>query len=146
MYFPSKRLFVPLFAATLLSGLLFAGTDAAAQTKANRSTEYAVTFDKVVDNCDGKGLTLFKSSITVSQTADALSITVPDVPTLKGVVGRRGKLRANAKGTKAPATKANYEINGRVTGSRIQAVFMVEYFKGKKPLCTQSWSVAGNSK
>ncbi|MBL4636463.1 MAG: hypothetical protein JKY56_21575 [Kofleriaceae bacterium] len=121
---------------------------ASAQSKPSASTtQYAVTFNKIVDSCDGKGLKLQSASMAVSQAGDTLSIVIPDLATLTGKVGRRGKLRASSsREFKSKGLRARFGINGRVTGNSLRAVFTAEYFKlDKTPLCTQSFSVSGKS-
>lgn len=121
---------------------------AGAQDKSKAVTsEYAVEFSKVVDNCGGKGLKLESATLKVSQAGDTLTISIPNIPKLEGKVGRLGKLRANSQNIAMDkGMSSRFGINGRVTGNSLRGVFMAEYFKGNKALCTQSFSVKGKSK
>lgn len=108
---------------------------------AQEAGSYAATFTKVVDNCD-KGLELSKASLTITRSAKTIEVRIDTLPTFKGKAGKRGKLRAEAKGT-ADGLNARYGLNGRVSDRSLQAVFVAEYFKGTTPVCTQSFRVIG---
>tara|TARA_R110002096_G_scaffold44526_13_gene120542 strand:+ start:132733 stop:133218 length:486 start_codon:yes stop_codon:yes gene_type:complete len=101
------------------------------------------TFTKVVDNCD-KGLDLTKASLTISKTEGSVTVRIDALPPLVGKAGKRGKLRAEAKG-KGHGMDVRYGLNGRVSDGELQAVFVAEYFKGKTPVCTQSFRVVGTA-
>lgn len=105
---------------------------------------FASTFEKVVDNCKDVGAKLNKEKIVVTQNGKLLMVKIPALPSMKGKVGKRGKLRAEAAAdTASPAIRAQYGLNGRITGNKLQAVLVAEFFKNDKPECTQSWSVSG---
>jgi hypothetical protein len=106
------------------------------------SGSFASSFEMVVDNCKGAGATLEKATIEVTQNGNVLSISIPTLPQMKGKLGKRGKLRAEASAS-SDGVRGQYSLNGRVTGKRLQAVLVAEFFKGDKPQCTQSWSVTG---
>ena len=109
---------------------------------AQEAGSYATTFTKVVDNCD-KGLEISKASITITNTEKTIEVRIDSLPTFKGKSGKRGKLRAEAKGT-SNGMNVRYGLNGRVSDGSLQAVFVAEYFKGTTPLCTQSFRAIGS--
>lgn len=114
------------------------------QAQGSTAGSYDSRFEEVSDNCKGPGMELDKAKIVVTMKGKRLQVKMAEVPTLRGRAGRRGKLRASGEGSgKSPGVKVRYGLNGRVSGSTLQAVFVAEYYKGEKPLCTQSWSVAG---
>jgi hypothetical protein len=97
----------------------------------------------VVDNCKGAGATLEKATVEVTQNGNVLAISIPTLPQMKGKLGKRGKLRAEASAA-SDGIRGQYSLNGRVTGKQLHAVLVAEFFKGDKPQCTQSWSVTGS--
>ncbi|MCP4444451.1 MAG: hypothetical protein GY811_03790 [Myxococcales bacterium] len=109
---------------------------------AQEAGSYKTTFKKVVDNCE-KGLDLSKASLTISKTERTISVSIDSLPTLTGKAGKRGKLRAESKGS-SNDMNVRYGFNGRVSDGELQAVFVAEYFTGKKPVCTQSFRVIGS--
>jgi len=102
---------------------------------------YDASFKKVVDNCD-EGLALENASLVVTEADQRISVQIAELPALRGKAGKRGKLRADAKGT-SKSLNVRYGLNGRISDDTLQAVFVIEYFKGKTPVCTQSYRVNG---
>ncbi len=110
---------------------------------AQEAGSFQATFTKVVDNCD-QGLSLSKASLTISKNERSITVRIDELPALAGKAGKRGKLRAEAKG-KGNGMDVRYGLNGRVSDGQLQAVFVAEYFKGKAPVCTQSFRVVGST-
>ena len=105
---------------------------------------FASTFTVVADNCgDEMGMTMERANVVISRQDQVLSIKLSKVPDMKGKVGRHGKLRAQSSGPTEAGIRGRYSLSGRISGQSLQAVLIAEYFKGDKPQCTQSWSVAG---
>ena len=116
---------------------------AASPALAQEAGNYKSTFKKVVDNCD-KGLELTSANLTISKTERTISVAIDGLPPLRGKAGKGGKLRAEAKGT-SNSMDVRYGLNGRVSDGELQAVFVAEYFTGKRPVCTQSFRVVGST-
>lgn len=108
---------------------------------------YEVAFDKVSDNChDASGMNLGTLTVEVGESKKGrVAVTMPMVPLMKGVASRGGKFKADAKRGKTAiqGVDGRFSIAGRVEGSKIQFLFIAEYYAGDKPLCTQSWNAAG---
>ena len=70
------------------------------------------------------------------------------VPILSGTVSRGGKFQAEVKRGKTAISGVDgrYSIAGRVDGTAIQFLFIAEYYRADKPLCTQSWTATGARK
>jgi hypothetical protein len=130
--------------ATLFLPLIVVAFTAQATQAQVRGGDFASKFEIVVDNCAGAGATLENGRVTIQQQGPVLSIKIPTLPDMKGKTGKRGKLRAEAKGeANAEGIRAEFGFNGRVRGKKLKAVLIAEFFKGDKPQCTQTWSVAG---
>lgn len=115
----------------------------AAPALAQDTGSFPSTFKKVVDNCD-KGLEITTATLTIAKTDRNVTVAIDTLPTLKGKAGKGGKLRAEARGT-ANGLDVRYGLNGRVSDGDLQAVFVAEYFSGKRPVCTQSFRVVGSA-
>ncbi len=123
--------------AASIAVLCFAVTPAMAQ----EAGSFAGKFKKVVDNCEA-GLSLEKATLAITKDGKAIRVRIDGLPVLNGKADSRGKLRAKAKGS-ANGLEVRYGLNGRVANGKLQAVFVAEYFKGEKPVCTQSFRVMG---
>ena len=108
--------------------------------------KYAARFDAVANNCSKAGMSLSSATVEVSQPKPrSVSVTIPAVPIMSGVVSRGGKFRAVAKRGKTAiqGVEGRFSVAGRVEKGTIQFLFIAEYFEGDKPLCTQSWNASG---
>jgi hypothetical protein len=133
----------PTFLLPLLVFALSATPRAYAQNGA-MTGKFASTFEKVVDNCQDIGAELSKAKVVVSRNGKLLTVKIPSLPDMKGKIGKRGKLRAEATGaSESSGIRGQYGLNGRITGNQLQAVLVAEFYKDDKPQCTQSWSVIG---
>lgn len=114
-----------------------------AKPEAKVSGSYAVAFEVVANNCKDARIKLDRETLVVSQKGRAVSIAIEGVPEMKGQLGRRGKLRADAPRSRGGDADSSYGISGRIASGKLHMVFIAEYFRGDKPLCTQSFSVTG---
>ncbi len=137
----------PVFLAAVLGvGLLMAADVAVAQPK---DSSYAATFEEVVNNCPKNGYRLDKGTVRIAtRTGRKITVTVAGIPNMNGSWGRSGgKFKAEARGaTTSAGVDGKFSMAGRVDSDGIQALFIVELYRGDKPLCTQSWSVTGKQK
>jgi hypothetical protein len=107
---------------------------------------YEVVFTEVADNCDQEALTLARSPLVIDKRrADQLVVRIPGVPAMTGSERRGGQFRAEVSSRHSPIaeTRARYSVAGRVREGQIQLVFIAEFYRGERPLCTQSFSGAG---
>lgn len=101
-------------------------------------------FEVVADNCKGEGLKLGKALVEVTESGKQVNVKIPELPTLSGRTGRKGKIRAEATApTKTPGLSARFGVNARISSDTLQGVFVAEYFRADKPQCTQSFSITG---
>jgi hypothetical protein len=124
------------------------GRGASAQTRQppRVAGKYAATFQEVASNCSGMGMNLRSATIELSQSGDrAVQVTVPAVPIMRGVVSKAGKFKADAKRGKTAiqGVDGRFSVAGRVDDKGIQFLFIAEYYRGTRPMCTQSWNASG---
>lgn len=128
----------------LLALLLIGAPEAAAQSQ---SATFAVSYTEVANDCGDNAMTLRAGEVTLEQGAKDITVRVPGVPPMSGTQSARGKFKAQARGdSKRPGIKARYSASGKVAKGALQMVFIAEYYQGKRPLCTQSWSAQGTRK
>ena len=152
----TMRPFVRPFSAAVLAsvailaiGLGERGPGAAAQTREpppRVAGKYAATFQEVASNCSGIGMSLRSSTVELSQSGERnVQVTLPSVPIMRGVVSRAGKFKAEAKRGKTAiqGVDGRFSIAGRVDDKGIQFLFIAEYYRGNRPMCTQSWNASG---
>jgi len=122
---------------------------AAAQKKERQRNEITGTFDvkfeEIANNCKDTGMRLRTCTFELTQKKRGLEVSFPLAPVMSGSVSRNGRFRADAaKGaTATQGVAGKFSVAGRVAGDVIQLVFIAEYFRGKAPLCTQSWNASG---
>lgn len=110
---------------------------------------YAVTFEEVSNNCGvaGIGMNLGSAKVAVSQPhgGHAVQVTIPSVPIMSGTASKGGKFRAVARRGKTAiqGVDGRFSVAGRVDRKGMRVLFIAEYYRGKKPLCTQSWNASG---
>lgn len=108
--------------------------------------KYSASFAEVSNNCSGVGMSLRDTTVELSQSGDrTVQVTVPSVPIMKGVVNRGGKFKAEARRGKTAieGVDGRFSVAGRVDDKGIQLLFIAEYFRGARPMCTQSWNASG---
>lgn len=126
--------------------LLSLAAPAGAQSKG--TTTYAVTYMQVADDCEGKGMSMSKGEVSVITSGQGkVRLELAGVPPLEGnQAEKRGMSRFKAQAaapTKKTGISGRYSASGRVGKGKLQMVFIAEFYRGKKPLCTQSWSAQG---
>lgn len=135
--------------AVLLSSPFASADEAHRMQVADAVGTFATTFEQVSNNCTNTGMTLTKADIKITQVKGrSIRMTIPMAPDLRGAVRKGGKFRAKAKKgrTAIAGVDGRFSAGGRVEGGSIQFVFIAEYFRGKEPLCTQSWNAQGKKK
>ncbi|HLU64924.1 MAG TPA: hypothetical protein VKZ63_01530 [Kofleriaceae bacterium] len=138
----------PLITAVLALAVLgVVATTASAQDKetARVAGTYKATFDQVANSCSGVGMNLSSATVEVTQSGRRVTVTIPSVPIMKGTATKAGKFRATVKRGKTAieGVDGRFSVAGRVEKGEIQFLFIAEYFRGKRPLCTQSWNATG---
>ncbi|HTE52708.1 MAG TPA: hypothetical protein VK698_17770 [Kofleriaceae bacterium] len=119
---------------------------APARPEPRMAGKYAATFQEVSNNCNGMGMSLREVTIELSQSGErAMVVTVPSVPIMRGVANRGGKFKADARRGKTAiqGVDGRFSVAGRVDAKGIQLLFIAEYYRGTKPMCTQSWNASG---
>jgi hypothetical protein len=107
---------------------------------------YQVKFDPVANNCSGVGMSLTSARIELAQPRGrSVSVTIPSVPIMSGTASSGGKFRASVKRGKTAieGVDGRFSVAGRVEKGTVQFLFIAEYFRGARPLCTQSWNASG---
>jgi hypothetical protein len=118
---------------------------AAATASAQKSEAYQVTFESVANSCEDTGINLTRARVQLDRRGKQLSVTIPMIPIMKGSAGRRGNFKAKAKRGKTgiAGLDGKFSIAGSTKERSIEFVLIAEYYKGKSPLCTQSWRGTG---
>jgi hypothetical protein len=136
--------------AALALALLAGGGAASAQSRGAEPVRvagsYKASFSSVANNSDGVGMNIASAQVDLHESAGRrVSVTIPAVPIMKGVVNRAGKFKASVKRGKTAiqGVDGRFSVAGRVAKDNLQILFIAEYFKGDKPLCTQSWNASG---
>lgn len=140
----ARKLSCLLAAATAVGVTASSGVNA--QTPA--SVAYDVTFEEVTNNCPDQAMSLDRGTVRlVKKRGNKIAVEIPDAPRLDGTRGKAGKFKAEGAGPAAIAgTNGKFSVAGRADRERIQLSFIAELYRGKKPLCTQSWAAAGKRK
>jgi hypothetical protein len=136
---------------SLVALVLLAAAHAAAAAPERRpevpvAGRYQARFAKVSDNCKDTGMSLGTTTVELREPKSGkIEVTIAMVPDMAGMVSRGGKFKAEAKKgrTGIAGVDGRFSIAGRVEAGEIQFLFIAEYYKGDKPLCTQSWNAKG---
>ncbi len=141
----SPALRLPILLAMLGVG---AGS-AAAQRRPEQPVagKFDAKFDLVSSNCKDTGMNLDRTAIELGEPGKGrVDVTIAMVPNMSGVVSRGGKFKAEAKRgrTAIEGLEGRFSIAGRVEGRTVQFLFIAEYYKDGKALCTQSWNASGS--
>jgi hypothetical protein len=154
----SKRVMTPtvrraglavLAAVAIGTGLAGGARGAAAQARPavpRVEGKYAATFQEVANNCSGIGMNLRSATVELFQSGErTMQVTIPSVPFMRGVVNQAGKFKADARRgkTATEGVDGRFSIAGRVDDKGIQFLFIAEYYRGSRPMCTQSWNASG---
>ncbi len=144
---PAVRPICVALAGALLAVVgLSGGASAQTPPPARVAGKYTASFQEVANNCSGIGMSLRSSTIELHQSGERnVQVTVPSVPIMRGVVSRAGKFKAEAKRGKTAiqGVDGRFSIAGRVDDKGIQFLFIAEYYRGNRPMCTQSWNASG---
>jgi hypothetical protein len=147
----------PLIAVVLAVGLgaaLAAPATAFAQAAPSPGDEgaagtYEVTYAEVSNNCTEGAVALKSGSLTVVVTGGKLAVDIAGVPRMVGNAAKGGKIKAQSEAdpSKSDRPGGKFSVGGKVDGTgTIKLVLDAEHYAGKKPTCTQSWSVTGRKK
>jgi hypothetical protein len=134
-----------LIAAFVVAAAALVPAVASADAADSLVGRYDVTFEQVTSNCQAGGLTLARATMTVSKKAPGVTVEVGKVATMGGKVAKAGRLKAASTLAKPSGGQdGKFSIAGTVDDTgRLDAVFVAEFYADGKPVCTQSWSVAG---
>src|SRR5690606_30728739 len=105
---------------------------------------YVVTIADVANNCKKSLLSIQPPRVSFADQGPNVSVTVGSLKTLTGTAGKSGSFKAQADQvpTSAADTTATVSASGRRENGALQMVLVAEYFQGKTPSCTQSWSIS----
>ncbi|HTJ46858.1 MAG TPA: hypothetical protein VL463_32365 [Kofleriaceae bacterium] len=134
--------------ATLL--VLLAATPAFADKgdkpsdKGDVAGTYDVKYDEVSNNCTSTGMTFTRGTLKIEQKKNVV-VNIDLVPIMQGSEPKAGKIKATSKlgASVIQGLDGRFSVAGRVDEGVLQLVFVAEYYVKGKPLCTQSWNVAG---
>lgn len=110
---------------------------------------YEVTYAEVSNNCTEGAVALKSGSLTVVVTGGKLAVEIAGVPRMVGNAAKGGKIKAQSEAdpSKSDRPGGKFSVGGKVDGTgSIRLVLDAEHYAGKKPICTQSWSVTGRKK
>jgi hypothetical protein len=125
----------------ILAGIAVTAGLALAQPRGGSS--YDVTYQSVADDCSGQGMSMSKGLVTLSQTGDRVTVNLAGAGSLTGSKNANGRFKAQGAGAPAGELEARLSVSGRAGADEIQLIFIAEFYRGKKPVCTQSWSGQG---
>jgi len=137
------RLFSGGFVAAMVAGTAPAHAD-----NEKITGTYEVKYDEVT-RCEDVGLTMTRGALTIEQKKNKVIVGIEGVPRMSGtILPQSNKLKAQSD--RGPSTigglDGQYSISGRVDAGVLDLVFVIEYYRDKKPYCSQSWNVAGVKK
>lgn len=133
---------IPSFATAALGlALLAVATPAQAQEVVGT---YDVKYEEIANNCTSTGLALRNGKLSIRQEKKQILVDIERIPLMTGSPSKTGAVRATSKTgpTSIEKLDGKFSVAGRVD-SALSLVLVAEYYVDKKPLCTQSWNVAG---
>jgi hypothetical protein len=142
----------PLAAVALAVGAALAApasSFAQAAPDAGAAGTYEVTYAEVSNNCTEGAVSLKSGSLTVVVTGGKLAVEIGGIPRMVGTAAKGGKIKAQSEAdpSKSDRPGGKFSVGGKVDGTgSIKLVLDAEHYAGKKPTCTQSWSVTGRKK
>ena len=128
-------------ATVLAAALALTAGPAHAQPRADAT--YEVSYQKVADDCAGQGMTMERGQVTVRQQGDEVKVEIAGDGTLTGTHAANGRFKAQGNGAPRGDLASRLSVSGRASGAQIQLIFIAEFHRDKKPVCTQSWSGKG---
>lgn len=130
----------------VLAGLLLMAASSVSFAQSNGGT-FTVKYEQVADDCDGDGLELAPGVVVLQGTDAKMVVKIAGVVPMQGRRASDGKFKAQAKGPGAkPDIAGKYSVSGKTTRDAMEMVFIAQFYRGKRPLCTQSWTVSGTRK
>jgi hypothetical protein len=130
-------------ALALLASAILLGFASSADAQPTSGT-YQVKYEAVADDCDGEGLTLSAGAARVQSDSGKLTLSLDGVAPMKGRQAADGQFKAQAQGAGAkPDLRGKYSASGKTVRDSLEMVFIAQFYRGKRPLCTQSWTVSG---
>jgi hypothetical protein len=137
--------------ATLILGAMTLASTAAVADKGDKPGDksevagtYDVKYDEVSNNCTNTGMTFTRGTLKIEQKQN-VTVNIDLVPIMVGSAPKAGKIKAQSKlgASVIQGLDGKFSVAGRVDEGVLQLVFVAEYYVKGKPLCTQSWNVAG---
>jgi hypothetical protein len=130
--------------ATLVLGAMTLAATPALADKSEVAGTYDVKYDEVSNNCTNTGMTFTRGTLKIEQKKN-VTVNIDLVPIMTGGEPKAGKLKAQSKlgPSVIQGLDGKFSVAGRVDEGVLQLVFVAEYYVKGKPLCTQSWNVAG---
>ena len=127
------------FVSVLLAGVAPAFADDVAGT-------YDVKYEEVSTNCPSP-LRYPHGTLEIKVKGTSVTVDIDRTPLMQGSVAKNGKVSAKSKlgPTSLDGMTGVFSVGGKITPEGMLAFVMVgEYQAGGKPLCSQSWNVAGS--
>ena len=136
------------FFALVASTSLASGQTRAQSGSPETPQIYNASFEEVANSCTDMGLRLDKAKISLRRQGDIIQVAIAGVPPMTGNMRKGGSFKAEAKKASAGAkgVEGRFSATGRARARKILLVFVAEFYRAKKPLCTQSWDVTGTRK
>ncbi len=110
---------------------------------------YDVKFEEMSNNCANR-LSFGHGDLKIDIKGTDLHVDIERVPMMNGQAkpNNGGKIKATSKKghTAVEGMDGVFSVAGRVQNGVVQLVFVGEYSVKDKPLCTQSWNIAGARK
>lgn len=128
---------------SVLAGVALVLTASAAH--ADVAGTYDVKYEEVSTNCTSP-LKYPHGTLEVKVKGTTVTVDIARTPLMQGSVGKGGKVSAKSKqgNTSLEGMTGVFSVAGKITVEGILSFVMVgEYTAGGKPLCSQSWNVAG---
>jgi hypothetical protein len=107
---------------------------------------YEVKYEEVSSNC-ASPLRYPHGKLEVKQKGTTVTVDIDRTPLMHGSVSKTGKISAKSKSgpTSLGGMNGVFSVAGKITPEGMLAFVMVgEYTANGKPLCSQSWNVAGS--
>jgi len=108
---------------------------------------YEVKFEQVSSNCDHPIAYPARGAVKIEVKGGDLQVDIERTPLMVGKPAKNGKISAKSPRpghTPIEGMDGVFSVAGRVTSEGMLSLVMIgEYQAAGKPLCTQSWNLAG---
>jgi hypothetical protein len=109
---------------------------------------FDVKYEEMSNNCTNVGMTLGRGTLKIDvRPGNNLVVDIERIPIMNGLPAKGGKITAKSKlgKTSIEGLDGTFSVAGKVSGPEgmLTLVFVAEYQAKGKPLCTQSWNIAG---